>query len=97
MVLSEICWFQFPLLLSALSHTIELLSFAGPVNLKGIAHSAWDINASLSRPSKPFFCAKCIAEALGNSSIALVTLNTEFNGDSFVSAPLWGEKPFGEL
>lgn len=47
MVLSEICCFQLPLLLSALPHTIELLSFAGADSLKGIAHSAWDRNASV--------------------------------------------------
>lgn len=47
-VLSEICCFQLPFVLSALPHTIQLLSFAGADNLKGIAHSAWDINASLS-------------------------------------------------
>lgn len=85
-----------PLLLSALPHTIELLSFAGTANLKGLAYSAWDINASLSCPSKLFFCAKCIADGSWQLLHCLSHVkHWKFNDGSFVSAPLWGKSHLG--
>lgn len=81
-------------LLSALPHTIELLCFAGADNLKGIAHNAWDINASLSCP----FCAKCIADG----SRQLLHCPSHFKDESLMMVALFlphcgGEEPFGEL
>lgn len=61
-----------PLLLSVLPHTTELLYFAGADNLKGIAHSACDINASQSCPSS--FVLNALQMALGSYSVALVTI-----------------------
>lgn len=84
-----------PLLLSALPHTIELLSFAGTANLKGIAYSAWDINASLSCPSKLFFCAKCIADGSWQLLHCLSHVKHWKFNDGFVSAPLWGKSHLG--